>query len=197
MNIKLISHSHSAQAVLLGEGSMNLVTPFLWLVYFDSRRLQACTSRTHHAPAMASQPKDDQMPKLSLEELADFVADLQDLSDVNGSDLRKFNHTEYDRREQYGAFYRDFYRQLQISPDHHFKFWDGILRLARRKHLDDIKRGTPASIKNLTDLVLRGFGYIIWAETSVWLLPFDQLEDGEQPLVYLRKGGPESSANAR
>jgi len=137
------------------------------------------------------------MPRLTPQEIADFVANLHDLGDVKGGDLRKLNHADYDRLEQYGALYGDFYRQLQISPAHHFKFWDGILRLTRRKHLDDLKRGTPASFRNLTEVVLRGFGYIIWRANSAWLLPLDQLGEGEELLVYVRQGGPENSANAR
>lgn len=145
---------------------------------------------------MASSNEDARMPNLSLEEVASFVADLLDLSDVHGSDLRKFNHTQTSEMESQGAVYKDFYRQLQISSASHDQFYN-VLRATRNKHIDDLKRGSAASIKLLTDLLLRGYGYIVWKEDSSWLLPAHELDEGEHRLTYVRGQRQDIPENAR
>jgi hypothetical protein len=145
---------------------------------------------------MAPPTEEVRMPDLSLEEVATIVADLQDLSDVHGSELRKFNQAQTSQMESQGAVYIDFYRQLQISPALHDQFYS-VLRATRNKHFDDLKRGSAASIRLLTDLLMRGYGYIVWKEGSDWLLPADKLDEGEQRLTYVRGQGQENPEIAR
>lgn len=145
---------------------------------------------------MAPPTEQARMPDLSPEEVASIVADLQDLRDVHGSELRKFSVTQSSHMESHGALYRDFYRQLQISPVFHNQFYH-VLRATRNKHIEDLKRGTTASIRLLTELLMRGYGYIVWKEGSDWLLPADELDEGEQRLTYVRGQGQDNPEIAR
>ncbi|KAK5053210.1 hypothetical protein LTR84_002184 [Exophiala bonariae] len=143
---------------------------------------------------MAPSSEKGQMPNLSAEEVASLVADTKDLTDVPGTQLRKLNQGQASEKEHQGAIYKDLYRQLQITPALHDRFYLQVLRIVRNKHIDDLKRGSEASIRTLTDLLLRGFGGHVWEEYKGWLLPVDQLDEGEERLNYVRG---DSEHNAR
>src|SRR5271156_5953822 len=74
--------------------------------------------------------------------------------------------------------YTEYFNQLQIRPDRHQHFFTGALYPVRQKHLDELKRGTDASMRNLSALFLRGYGYKIWPVDSAWLVD----EPGEERL---------------
>lgn len=135
---------------------------------------------------MASSAENGQMPNLSDEEIASLVADIEELSDVPSTQLRKLNHRQASEKEHEGALYKDLYRQLQIAPSLHDRFYLQVLRIVRNKHIDDLKRGSEASMRLMTDLLLRGFGSHVWEERKGWLLPVDQLNEGEERLTYVR-----------
>jgi hypothetical protein len=112
--------------------------------------------------------------------------EVPDLSDVPGSELRKLTEALICRAEFDGHVYAPVFRQLQIRPDRYYDFHNGVVRVIRVKHSDEIKRSSDASIKNLAGLMLRAFGYIVWAPKSTWLLDETELEEGEARLVYLK-----------
>lgn len=146
---------------------------------------------------MASSVEKGGMPDLSLEDIASIIADFPDLNDVDGSELRKSSQSQFSAKEHQGALYKGFYRQLQLSPALYDRFYLHILRPTRNKHINDLKRGTAASIKLMTDILLRGFGYIVWEARLSWLIPDDQLDEGEERLFYVRGQGHDNPHNAR
>ena len=80
--------------------------------------------------------------------------------------------------------YEEFFQQLQIKPERYQEFFDGIIYVIRQKHLNDLRRGTAASIKSLTNFLLRGYGYVAWPPSSTWLVK----DPGEERLVHVRGG---------
>ncbi|EXJ81609.1 hypothetical protein A1O1_07674 [Capronia coronata CBS 617.96] len=122
---------------------------------------------------------------------------IPDLTDIPGAELRKLPEGDIKENEIYGQVYSNTFRELQIGNDQHERFYDGVIRVIRNKHPEEIKRGTEASLKQLTDLTLRGFGYIVWKEGSTWLIPADELDEDEVRLVHVRGAGIENADNAR
>ena len=80
-----------------------------------------------------------------------------------------------------------------------FSFYNGVIRYMRNKNIAtaDIKRCSAASLKNITTLLLRAFGYIVWPGGSDWLLDEADLEEGEARLVYMRGLGKDHPENLR
>lgn len=133
-----------------------------------------------------------------MEEREDMYDSIPDYSRIPNADLRKVQEPIVQEMERYGELYWDIFRELQISPDNYARFYSGVLRHIRNKHPDEIKGGTAAARKYLTDLVLRGFGYIVWPPSgSDWLIPADELDMGEERLVHVRLAGAENEQNAR
>lgn len=122
---------------------------------------------------------------------------LPDLDSIPGHGLRKLPLFEVREREDHGLLYTKFFRELQIRPAKYDDFYDGVIQFSRNKHLADIKLCSNASIKRLTDLLLRAFGYIVWKEGSDWLLEETELAEGEVTLVHVRGEGIENPKNAR
>ena len=114
---------------------------------------------------------------------------LPDLSALSAAELRKVPDATARQFEQDGQFYSTILRQLQIRPDRYTQFYNGVLRPNRNKHDLDIKRCSSASLKNVTGMLLRGYGYIVWKANTPWLLEQSELEEGEVRLVYDRKRG--------
>lgn len=110
-----------------------------------------------------------------------------DLTETAAQNLRKLSDKDARIREQNGNLYAHHFRQLQIKPEKYHNFYEGSLRVLRNKHIDLLKRGSPASIRQLTDLFVRGNGYLVWTENSIWQLDNSQLDKGEIRLTYQRK----------
>lgn len=83
--------------------------------------------------------------------------------------------------------YLGFFQELQIDPMYHATFWTSIIYRYRQttRHLPLLKRGTEASIKNMTDDVLRAYGERVWGHKSEWR---SELAEGEEMLVYDKDG---------
>ena len=96
-------------------------------------------------------------------------------------ELRLRNVNE--RRESLSDYTNSF-EQLQIKPSLYEKLWTEVIYVVRQKQIDILKRGTEISIKTLTALLLRGFGYIVWPPGSTWLIDVPDCER----LVYKRGG---------
>lgn len=109
-----------------------------------------------------------------------------DLSTIPGNNLRRLPEVTVVGLESDGEFYSRIFRQLQIRPDKHQDFHNGVIRVIRNKHHAQVKRGSDASRKTLTELLLRAFGYIIWKVDSEWLIDRSNLEEGETRLSYLK-----------
>lgn len=110
-----------------------------------------------------------------------------DLTETAAQSLRKLSDKDARIREQNGNLYAHHFRQLQIKPEKYYNFYDRSLRVLRNKHIDLLKRGSPASIRQLTDLFVRGNGYLVWTENSIWQLDNSELDNGEIRLTYQRR----------
>ncbi len=85
--------------------------------------------------------------------------------------------------------YTPFLRSLQIKSSQQQRFLTGVLVVIRQKHLTDLKRGTEAGVRQLTTLLLRGFGNIVWTKNATeWLIEDEELDEGEERLIYKRAG---------
>lgn len=83
--------------------------------------------------------------------------------------------------------YIDVFQELQIDPVYHNTFWHDVIYRYRQapRHATFLKRGTAASIKNMSNDILRAYGLRIWGPKSGWR---SGLAQGEKPLVYERAG---------
>ncbi|EXJ82392.1 hypothetical protein A1O3_06205 [Capronia epimyces CBS 606.96] len=122
---------------------------------------------------------------------------IPDLGDTPSAQLRKVRDQIVKNLESGGELYFDIFRSLQITRDGYQRFFDGVIRVIRNKHMDDLKRGTEASLQHLTDLTLRAFGYIVWTPGSPWLIHDDELPEDEVRLMHVRGAGKENDENAR
>ncbi|KIW93136.1 uncharacterized protein Z519_05741 [Cladophialophora bantiana CBS 173.52] len=111
---------------------------------------------------------------------------ITDLSIVPGTELRKLTDNIIVVAESGGKLYAPIFRQLQIRPDKHQDFHNGVIRVIRNKHYKQIQRASDRSLKNVTDLLVRAFGYIIWKTSSEWVLDETDLDEEEAKLVYVR-----------
>lgn len=82
--------------------------------------------------------------------------------------------------------YTDLFRSLQLQPELYERFLDGVLKVIRQKNIKELHRGTDASIRHLSSLVLRGYRTIVWKEGSEWLLEDLELDEGEERLLHGR-----------
>ena len=82
--------------------------------------------------------------------------------------------------------YADLFRNLQLRPEFYERFSDGVLKVIRQKNIKDLQRGTDASIRHLSSLVLRGYRTIVWKKGSEWLLEDLELDQGEERLLQGR-----------
>ena len=98
-----------------------------------------------------------------------------------GSTLRQRHHLSL---TESADDYADLFRALQIRPEMHELFLEGLLKKIRRKHIKELQTGTDASIRGLTKLVLRGYRTIVWNEDSEWLLEEEKLAEGEERLLH-------------
>jgi hypothetical protein len=105
---------------------------------------------------------------------------------AEAGELRKLPEASARVSEAHGLLYAAAFRRLQIRPDKHAEFYNGVVRVIRNKHHAQIKRGSDSSFKFISERLLRAFGYIVWVPNSDWLLPDDQLADGEVKLLYSR-----------
>ena len=112
---------------------------------------------------------------------------IPDLAAVPANELRKLTEMTVVPVEGNGDLYAPSFRELQVREEKYFDFHNGVVRVIRNKHHEQVKRCTDYSVRHLTDLVLRAFGYIVWSTGSEWLIDEDELDEGEARLVY-RKG---------
>ena len=109
-----------------------------------------------------------------------------------GSDLRQRRLPEI---HESPADYADLFRALQIRPESYERFLNGVLKVVRQKNIKELQSGTDAKIRQLSRLVLRGYRTLIWKEGSFWLLEngepganwlleADELDQGEERLLY-------------
>jgi hypothetical protein len=109
-----------------------------------------------------------------------------------GSDLRQRRLPEI---HESPADYADLFRALQIRPESYERFLNGVLKVVRQKNIKELQSGTDAKIRHLSRLVLRGYRTLIWKEGSFWLLEngepganwlleADELDQGEERLLY-------------
>lgn len=103
------------------------------------------------------------------------------------SELRKIVDPQLQYVEVPEEVYGDIFDQLQLKSSQWHRFFVHVVRKYRQKHLPDLARATPASIKSLSKSFLRAFGYKIWTERfeDEWLR---ELKEGETRLYHDRKG---------
>lgn len=84
--------------------------------------------------------------------------------------------------------YLDIFQELQIDSMFHGVFWSSVIYRYRQgsRHAPLLKRGTVASIRTMSDDILRAYGWRIWGEKSGWR---SKLVEGEERLLY-HKDGP-------
>ncbi|OQV10256.1 hypothetical protein CLAIMM_14281 [Cladophialophora immunda] len=82
-----------------------------------------------------------------------------DLSSVPGNELRKLTDSVIIAAESNGGLYAPIFRQLQIRADKQQDFHSGVIRVIRNRHHKLIQRASDASLKSLTDFLLRAFGH--------------------------------------
>ncbi|KAI1612982.1 hypothetical protein EDD36DRAFT_252180 [Exophiala viscosa] len=122
---------------------------------------------------------------------------IPDLRTLDANQLSKVPEAEVRAIEGSGQTYSDIFRRLQIRPDKYQEFYNGVVRFERNKHVAELKRGSDASLTSTSRILLRAFGYIIWAPDSQWLIDDSILSEGEVRLTYSRKLGPDHPDNAR
>lgn len=110
----------------------------------------------------------------------------EDLSAVRAQDLRNLSESEIVSREDWGRAYTNTFRTLQLRPEMYERFYNGVLRVVRKKHITDIKRGTDFAYRTTTTALIRGFGYLIWCKDSTWLLDEHEFEQGESRIIYVK-----------
>ncbi len=83
--------------------------------------------------------------------------------------------------------YLDIFQELQIDPAFQASFWTDIIYRYRQfsRHATFLRRGTQASIRNMSDDVLRGYGERVWGPASKWR---SGLAIGEKLLLYDKNG---------
>lgn len=126
--------------------------------------------------------------------VADLIQTLPDLDGLQGKSLKKAPVQQVKDLEEDGLIYSDIFRELQIRPYLYARFFNEAVRVERQKHLKDIERGTKAGLRGLSTLFLRGYGYIFWPENSVFTLTTDELNNGEEKLIHIRRGTHEENA---
>ncbi|KIX96628.1 uncharacterized protein Z520_07894 [Fonsecaea multimorphosa CBS 102226] len=114
------------------------------------------------------------------------LSSFADLRGVPGTELRKLTDIAIIAAESNGELYAPIFRQLQIRADKYQDFHSGVIRILRNKHHKIIQRGTDASVRDMTDFLLQGFGYIIWKADSDWVLDETDLDEGEAKLIYVK-----------
>ena len=83
--------------------------------------------------------------------------------------------------------YLDIFQELQIDPAFQASFWSNVIYRYRQgsRHAPFLKRGTEASIKNMSDDILRGYGDRVWGPKSGWRRG---VAEGEEMLLYEKDG---------
>ena len=83
--------------------------------------------------------------------------------------------------------YREIFQELQIDPIFQGVFWSSVIYRYRQgsRHTPLLKRGTEASIKTMSDDVLRAYGKRMWGPASGWR---SGLAQGEEMLLYDKNG---------
>ncbi|KIW58983.1 hypothetical protein PV05_03471 [Exophiala xenobiotica] len=113
------------------------------------------------------------------------VSSIPDLSAIDRGQLRRLPESEVRLIEQHGQLYSDIFRKLQLKPGKYFDFWNGVLRVLRSNHLDEIQRGTASVYKQFSNRLLRGYGTIVWvSQVDEWLIDAADLDEGEDRLTY-------------
>lgn len=113
------------------------------------------------------------------------VSSIPDLSAIDRGQLRRLPESEVRLIEQHGQLYSDIFRKLQLKPGKYFDFWNGVLRVLRSNHLDEIQRGTASVYKQFSNRLLRGYGTIVWvSQGDEWLIDAADLDEGEDRLTY-------------
>jgi len=117
---------------------------------------------------------------------------IPDLSPLSSKDITKLPEHAYRRIENGGRIYSDILRELQIAPAYYSDFLNLCILPIRRKHWVEIRRCSEASLRHMSDLMLRGYGYVVWKENSPWLVT--DLEPGEERLVHIKMAAREENA---
>lgn len=83
--------------------------------------------------------------------------------------------------------YADLFQELQIDPTFRNVFWSSVIYRYRQgtRHLPLLRRGTGASIKTMSDDILRAYGQRIWGPKSEWR---SGLATGEVMLLHEKDG---------
>jgi hypothetical protein len=122
---------------------------------------------------------------------------IPDLSFIEKGQLRKVPDAQVRLIEQHGQLYRDIFRQLQLKPRKQFDFWDGVLRVLRNNHYDELQRGTASVYKLFSNRLLRGYGTIVWVtQADEWLIDAVELREGEGRLTYKKPHGTRPASDA-
>jgi hypothetical protein len=113
--------------------------------------------------------------------------DLQDLPGLRHLGTKRLRARVAPRFTETINDYLDIFQELQISPQYHQGFWSNVIYRYRQstRHLPFLKRGTEASIKNMSDDILRGYGKRIWGSDSTWR---GSVPAGEEMIVYDKDG---------
>ncbi|KAK5551240.1 hypothetical protein LTR46_010722 [Exophiala xenobiotica] len=131
------------------------------------------------------------------EPIADSLASIPDLSFIEKGQLRKVPDAQVRLIEQHGQLYRDIFRELQLKQRKQFNFWDGVLRVLRSNHYDELQRGTASVYKLFSNRLLRGYGTIVWVtQADEWLIDAVELREGEDRLTYKKPHGTRPASDA-
>jgi len=136
-------------------------------------------------PRAMANPADTQMPDAndSSSLVDDARSEIVTGSRPKGSTLRQRHQLNINESVD---DYADLFRNLQLRPEFYERFSDGVLKVIRQKNIKELQRGTDASIRHLSSLVLRGYRTIVWKKGSEWLLEDSELDQGEERLLQGR-----------
>jgi hypothetical protein len=139
----------------------------------------------HIKPRTMANPDDTQMPDANDSSglLDDIRSEIVAGDRPKGSALRQRHQLNTNESVD---DYTDLFRNLQLRPELYERFLDGVLKVIRLKNIKELQRGTDASIRHLSSLVLRGYRTIVWKEGSEWLLEDSELDEGEERLLHGR-----------
>lgn len=116
-----------------------------------------------------------------------------EIDEAKGKNLRLKSAAEIEGPdgEDHGRVYSEMLRQLQINPPVQQDWFTQNLKTIRNKKWarNLLARGDTDSLNTLSNKCLTALGNLTWsAGNRQWLIPQEQLDEGEQPLIYKPPG---------
>lgn len=168
------------------------------LLFIEKDLKMAMQSKEAPNSLIGSGPGSPEPPPSPLQpEPASLAPSTPDLSEIPGTELLKMPEKTAIGVELNGELYGSVYRQLQIKKEKCQDFYNNIIRVFRNKNWILIVRSSEKSLEKTTDVLLRAYGSVVWIAGSEWQMDADELDEGEEQLMYVKGEGQENPDNAR